>query len=715
MAKFLSQYSRWIIIGFGLLVFWLTQTSWLTDEPYWQKAEGALIDRRYLLRGPQAPVPAVVLVGIGTTSFQLDTLSSNEIAASPTLQLMREPWPWNRKIYADILEKLVNAGARVVMFDFVFASEKEGDDEFARALQKHKDHVVIGQMIQEEQGTDSRTKRLIPPNPEVLLPGTEMTVGVVDIPEDTDQVVRLIRYRTSIDRETLELSGLDPRIVAYLKKQKAEGKSPDDLEHVSLRAAEKFQGPTVVPSPDESTYIDFQGGPGTYRALPVENMFVDALWKAPPFEGGLAFKNKVVIVGPMAEILHDVHTTPFGEMPGPEIQAQILAALLKSSWLAATPPAFNVALALIMLLFAVLICISIRNALLKVALLVVVLVVFFVVCQILFTDSKLVLPMMSPLVCLVVPSAFGVAFQFALEQLERLRTRSALDRMVSPNVAKLILDDRRDFEERQKGSKQAVTILFSDIRGFTSMTETVDAHQLVAQLNEYFLEMGGIIRNEDGTLSKYIGDAIMAVWGDTHSESVADDARRAARAALQMRGALAKLNAGWKGRPDREQLKIGVGVNHGEVIVGEIGHPKRTEFTVLGDGVNLAARLESSTKQFHTDILVGEETEKLTRDHFLYRNVGAIAFKGKTKPVETFMLLGDRSQPAPDWLNSYHAALRTYRSRKFETAKKLFEEAMNGGAGNEDYLCNMYLQYCAAYLQDPPPANWDGSITLTEK
>ena len=714
MAKFLSHYSRWIIIGFGVLVFWLAQTQWLTNERYWQKAEGTLIDRRYLLRAEQAPVPAVVLVGIGTTAVQLDTLSSNEIAASPVLQMMRHTLPWDRRVHAAILEKLMEAGASVVMFDFVYASENDGDDEFARVLQKYKDHVVIGAMFQQEEVEQQMTTHLVNPNPRVLLPGTESIVGIVDIPEDGDQVFRHIRYRTSVDRETLEMSTLDPRIASAIRKQIRNGQDPDDLEHVALRAAEKLQGPTLAPSPDELTYIDFQGPAGTYRPFPVEDMFVDELWTNRPFESGLAFRNKIVIVGPTAEIFHDVHATPFGEMPGPEIQAQILAALLKSSWLKAASPPLAIALALIMMLFAVLICISIRNALFKVGLLFVVLVVFFVVCQIVFSYSKLVLPMMQPLTCLIVPGAFGIAFQYAMEQIERLRTRSLLERYVSKNVAKTILEDQRSFIESLSGRKQAVTVLFSDIRGFTSMTETADAHQLVDQLNEYFLDMVGIVLKEDGTLQKFIGDAIMAAWGDTHSEGLANDARRAVNAALQMRAALAKLNDGWKDRKDRVYLKIGVGVNHGEIIVGNIGHPQRMEFTVLGDGVNLAARLESSTKQFHTDILIGEDTEKLTRDHFIYRNVGAIAFKGKTKPVETFFLLSDRSVPAPAWLDGYHAAIKAYRAKQFTTAQKLFEETARA-IGGEDFLCEMYLKNCAMYLQNPPPSAWDGSITLTEK
>jgi adenylate cyclase len=256
--------------------------------------------------------------------------------------------------------------------------------------------------------------------------------------------------------------------------------------------------------------------------------------------------------------------------------------------------------------------------------------------------------------------------------------------------------------------------LFSDIRGFTTMTESSDADKLVAQLNEYFSDMVGSVLQQNGTLQKFIGDAIMAVWGDTHSQGIEADAQRAVTAALQMRGALAKLNARWKENPDRTKFSIGVGVNHGEVIVGNIGHPRRMEFTVLGDGVNLAARLESATKQFHTDILVGEQVEKLTREHFVYRTVDLLTVKGKTKPVEVFSLLSDRSLPPPAWLTTYHDAIKLYRGRKFPVAAARFDDARKK-MNSEDFLCTMYRLRCAAYEQKPPPEDWDGSFTLEEK
>ncbi len=166
--------------------------------------------------------------------------------------------------------------------------------------------------------------------------------------------------------------------------------------------------------------------------------------------------------------------------------------------------------------------------------------------------------------------------------------------------------------------------------------------------------------------------------------------------------------------PDRQKLSIGVGINHGEVIVGNIGHPQRMEFTVLGDGVNLAARLESATKQFHTDVLIGEETERLTREHFIFRSVGAIAFKGKTKPVETFLLISDKSLPPPGWLATYQTGVKLYRERKFEEAIKSFEKVQKE-IGVEDYLCDMYIARCVALKDSLLTDKWDGSFTLAEK
>lgn len=701
MLKFLAQRIKWLIIAVGVLVFWATQSDWLTTSDVWQRTEGLRIDQRYRWRGRQPAHPDIKLVGIEGSSVSLDALSPQEIAASETLQLMKQPWPWDRRVYAAVLEKLTGAGAKVVVFDFVFAGATQGDDIFARALEKHKDHVVIGSMFRTESGEE--TEKYTPPNAALLRPGTERIVGLVNLWGDPDGIVRRINYRTSVDRE-----------FERAFKKNVLTNSPDNLVHISLNAVEKFGGKIATPPPGEATYIDFQGPQGIYPVLPIENMFVDKLWKAPPFSGGTIFSNKIVVVGPIAEIFHDTHATPFGDTPGPEVQAQLMGALLRNSFIIPSSHLSDLILEIFMVAFALVVCLLIGNALLKVLLLVLATLIVLVSGQFFFTHEHLMMSLTPPLFCLLATGSLGIVSQYALEQFERRRTRNLLERYVSKNVARTILDDTRSFIESLNGRRQPVTVLFSDIRGFTTLVETSDAEKLVAQLKEYFSEMVGIVYKENGTVQKFIGDAIMAAWGDTHTAGVAEDARLAVRAALQMRPALVELNKRWRENPDRKVLSIGIGLNHGEVIVGNIGTEDKTEFTVLGDGVNLASRLEGATKHFHQDILIGGSVEELTRGQFVYRRVDLLAVKGKSKPVEVFAVLSGDAQPAPGWLAKYHEAIRLYRARQFEPAAALFK-TVAADIGADDYLCKMYIQRCENYQANPPPPDWNGTFTLTEK
>jgi adenylate cyclase len=278
----------------------------------------------------------------------------------------------------------------------------------------------------------------------------------------------------------------------------------------------------------------------------------------------------------------------------------------------------------------------------------------------------------------------------------------------------MVINQGDSFDQALRGQNKAVSVLFSDIRGFTGLSESRTPEMLVEQLNEYFLQMVDRVLAQQGTLQKFIGDAIMAVWGDTHSLGVNVDCMGAVRAALKMRVALAELNAGWEPNPDREQLSIGVGINHGHVVVGELGHPQRMEFTCLGDGVNLAARLESATKQFGVDILVADEAEKLTRDQVVYRRVDLAVFKGKTQPIAVFTPLGEAGMDVPAWLAKYHSALDLFQERKFDEAKGAFD-AVNAEIGGDDYLCKMYHKRCDHYLANPPAPDWNGSWVLTDK
>ena len=221
---------------------------------------------------------------------------------------------------------------------------------------------------------------------------------------------------------------------------------------------------------------------------------------------------------------------------------------------------------------------------------------------------------------------------------ERDRMRNTFGKYMTASVMEHLLSGK----VQPGGELLPVTILFSDIRSFTTISENMDAKALVALLNEYFSEMVGIIMQEDGVVDKYIGDAIMAVFGAHVPRE--DDAKRAVRAAVKMRTALSKLNESLKAR-GMQTLRTGIGVHTGEVVAGNLGSEKRMEYTVIGDAVNLASRLESATKELGVNVLISEDTYELTKDVIEARPVKEIHVKGRAKPVMTYEVLGIKGEP----------------------------------------------------------------------
>ena len=653
------------------------------------------IDSRFDLRGPQPADPRIVVLAINDTSLKRANFRAEELEASEGLRLITDrdfTSAWNRKIYALLIDKLATAGARAIVFDLIFASENEGDADLRAAIARHPELVVLGMTTQKDA---EGYLGVIVPNPSIIPPGVDDLQAYCFHNPDQDLAIRRVDYRTSLWRE------------------RGDTGYPSDLLGLAARAFEKATKQTAPST--EKTLINFQGRERTYAPLPLSEFFVDWIYATDPkFAGGAAFKDKIVFVGPTAEIFHDRLPTSVGEMPGVEVHAQILADLLAGKPLTESNSRWNLGVAFASVLLPALIGILIRQALIQFSLLLGLGAAFIVVAQIFFTEFRLVIPMVPPLFGLITVGSFGIVFHFVVEQLKGAHVRSVLDKFVSKNIAKVVIENSEDFETSLKGQRKAVTVLFSDVRGFTTIFETADPEKLVAQLNEYFLKMVDAVQDQGGTLQKFIGDAIMAVWGDTHSAGHAGDASRAVRSALCMSEALVRLNSWWADMPDRIQFGFGIGINHGEVIIGEIGHPDRMEFTALGDGINLAARLESATKQFHCEILVGEKAEELTRAEFVYRRVDLLRLKGKNRPVEVYIPLSDSTIAPPPWLLPYHQAIDLYRAREFDEAANRFRQ-INTELGGVDFLCQMYFARCQEFALTPPPPDWDGSFTLTEK
>lgn len=670
--------------------------------PLFQITGKALIDGENAIRdslaqnGRKTPVDdRLVYVAIDSDSLQLDTLDPKEIQASPTLTLMAQGYPWSRSVYAHILDKLFQAGARVVAVDLLFLRETPDDALLKKALDRYKDQVIIGCNFVYIQ--DKKHKGTVE---SVEFP----TEALVKHSLPLDHRVAFINYFTDTDNSVVV------RQAQYQKDYQGQ-----QIPSFAARALQKFGFPEKVPQDTNAYLLRFCGFPSTYQPIPVWQLFVPEIWEK-NLQNGNIFKDKIVIFGPHANWSHDEHDTPMGMMPGPEIHLNAIAAALHGEFIREFPHNFNLLLMPLSALIAWGLCFILKNPLVRLGAMTAMVFLYFVFLGFVFDHFSFYILSLPPLLIFSSSGITCLAYEFFVEQIVRSRTRATLERYVSKNVVQEILDHSKDYEQSLGGARKHVTILFSDIRGFTTMTESADSQVLVKQLNEYLTEMVECVFNHQGTLDKFIGDAVMAVWGNAVSYGAATDATHAVQSALSMRHALEKLNQKWMSE-NRQPLHIGIGLNHGEVIIGNMGSPKRMEFTAIGDAVNLASRLEGLTKPYHVDILIGESVAALVRDSFYIRTVALVQVKGKTKPVEVFTVLEEKnksfSKSQTQFLDLYEQGVAFYRSRKFEEASQTFSKCLE--INLDDSLSRMYLEESRHLAANPPDPSWNGVNVMTSK
>jgi len=323
-----------------------------------------------------------------------------------------------------------------------------------------------------------------------------------------------------------------------------------------------------------------------------------------------------------------------------------------------------------------------------------------------------------PVLSYVAVNFGGVVLRWREEQKGREQIKQLFSRMVSPDVLVHLLDHPENM--KLGGSERAVTILFSDIRDYTKFSEGLGAAEVVRQLNIYFERMVACVQEGRGSFHKFIGDAIMAAWGDIAEASLGpeQDARNAVRSALMMRQRLRELNEERKAE-GLMPLRIGIGLNHGVgVLVGMIGASSRMEWTVMGDAVNTASRLEGLTKEFKTDLAISESVRHLIGDDFISRRLGLIVVKGKSTPTVVYEVLAEKSDLALSKMKTeivarYEQAFDDFLARRFEQAATGFGACEK--VYPDDYCIKNYLAASRDYAVTPPPSDWDGRIVMTTK
>jgi adenylate cyclase len=646
-----------------------------------------------------APPRDFVFLGVDQSTLQMPLLTPEEKGAgNRAFELMTaRPFPWSREVWALLLDRLFAAGARLVVFDLLFNPPNDGDPAFRAALDHYRDKVVLGANFDMERGAQEVTPNdALIPSPQLL----DDRVGYVNFwPDTIDGKTRAVIYQVT-DRQ---LAGLPPH------------ESEQAYESLASRALTKIGRGNDVPRDFRGHMIRFTA-PDAFEARPLYEVFDPKLWHANYADGAL-FKDKIVMVGPAAQVMHDVVDTPLSPSTlGPVVHLQAMAAAMAHEFLRPTPEKVELALVAAAGLVAWSLVSFLRRPLLCVGALIVIMAAYLGSARLFYDKTGLLLLTVPVLAALLLSGSFSLGFEYALERLEKVRTRRTLERYVSKNLVREILENPDSYYSTLRGVRVPVTILFSDLIGFTTLAEKADPEALVAQLNEYLTRMTSVIFSNGGTLDKFIGDAIMAVWGNVRSLGTAQDAKNSARAALGMRRELRQLNQKWRSE-GRMGLGMGIGVNQGEVIVGNIGSQERMDPTVIGDSVNLASRLEGLTRVYGVDILVGASAAELVRDEVYLRSVARVQVKGKLKPTDVFTFVGARDETVdPEflkWLETYEEGLEKFRTRDFTDAKILFSRFLEFYP--DDLLAKMYLARALEYEQAPPDEAWEAVEVFQKK
>jgi adenylate cyclase len=633
-----------------------------------QGAEWLFYDMRFRLRGRRAPHPDVVIIAIDDTSI-------NKLGA----------WPWSRKVHAQLIEKLAEKPPKALVFDEFFANpssnDPAGDQALAQATQG-KPWVVHA--LSFYTSPDGQAFNVDTPYPALL--ESMSAAAAVNAYPDADGALRRAQLYLRVEGEPIPLISLAG---ANLKRGRA-------FNEVDAEAPLDAQGRMLV---------DFPGPEGTFPTYPYAAVLGGQVTPE-------TFQDKVVLLGSEATGVFDHYPTATSSlMPGVEFHAAVVDNLISGRRLrAASVWLTDIALLVMILLSGALlsrlsIVLGIVGALGS-------MVVYFIIAQLTFSSGGMMLDVAGPLLGLALVHAGVTIHRLFTEEKEKRWIRGVFGQYVSPKVLELLMNNPEKLSTT--GDRREATIFFSDVAGFTTISEGLKPDELVAFINQYLSAMSDVVFQCDGYLNKYIGDGIMSFWNAPIEQP--DHAVLACRCALQSMARLKELNQEFEAK-GRQALKVRIGLNTGIVVVGNVGSARKMDYTVMGDPVNLAARLEAANKPFGTSIMISEFTHAKVSDHFETRYLDCIRVPGKSQPIKTYELLCEKGQLSPEQkkgLTVYDEAVTLFTSRRFAEAEKWFADAavLFGG---EDRVCSIYIERARIFKDQPPPADWDGVFQVHNK
>lgn len=707
------------------------------------------IDLRFHIRGPEAPNPDVVLVVVDEKSLAQEG-----------------KWAWARSKIGRLVRKLSNAGARVIAFDIGFLEPDQTDRDVIGMIQRIKTHVQrLGPEF--EVLSPFLTELAAKADNDLLLADAletskaDVTLGYFfqmgDQPIDEDEQIDIFLLDGSLynhERYTSVKAQAAPLITAVSVQNNipiiAEAAAhsgyfnifPDAdgsvrraaaairfdgalYASLSLKAASAYldaplaiqvaaYGVDTILIGDRRVAVDelgqmvinYRGPKKTFPHISATDILND---RTPPS----AIQDKLVLVGVTAAGIYDLRVTPYGTVfPGVEVHANIIDNLLSGDIL--KQPAWLAILDMLaMILFAVVLGAALPRleAVGGTALALALLLGYLFLCQYLFVRSGFILNIVYPVSVILLTSAGITLHRYLSETRQKRFIRDAFSTYLAPSVVRQLIDhpDRLVLG----GEERVITAFFSDVEGFTSISEKLAPKDLVALLNEFLTEMTDITLKWEGTVDKFEGDAIIAFFGAPNS--LENQARSACMACLEMQQRLAELREAWRAQ-NQPLLKMRIGLHTGPAVVGNMGSKNRMDYTMMGDTVNTAARMESVNKYYGTYTLIGERTRQEAGEDIICREIDAIRLMGRTEAVaiyEPLGLQGEVDDGVLQIINAYEKGLAAYRQLDWTAAAVFFKQAVE--ISPEDGPSKTLLARCQAYQNAPPPADWDGAFVMTSK
>ena len=659
-------------------------------------------------------------------------------------------WPWPRSAYKELIEFIMMGEPKSILFDILFTEgqlENRHDEYLAEVTKNSK---IVSHALQFEFESNQKDVETValpldfsqkypiiwkfnqkPPNhffdfnfhdyskPFDLLYESTPYIHVVNTFPDSDGVFRKIPLLYHYNN--VWLSSLTQQAIFSLLNKP----SVEFIENTNFLTADyqlniydntelKYRIPITKSGELELHYYGFSKKP---RIIPFADVFSYAKkllagdinnindLEISPFK---EFKDKIIIVGGSATGLADLKTVPTeSKYPGPLIHATAISNILQNNFLSKPPYAIEVILTLLIIFMIYSIVFFGGRFIVKSFLPLLVLSIHILLSFWLFHNQNYHWPMVTPFLFGILAYGDAIVFLTMTERNKRKKISNTLSKYLSPEMTNYLIDSGIN-PTAEVGKKEELSILFADIQGFTSLSESISPEVLVGLLNEYLAKMTSLIFINKGTLDKFIGDAVMAFWGAPGP--CEEHATLAVKTAMEMIQALKSINESWL-KSGFKPIRIGIGINTGKVIVGNIGSEMRLDYTVIGDNVNLASRIEGLTRYYRVPILIGPVTYEMVKDRYLCRPVDYVIAKGKTEPVLIYQPLLDRSEATKndkDLVEIFAAALNLYRKGHFSEAFSLFSDI------NEDELSVVFKMRCEELIKNPP-LNWDGIFVAEVK